>query len=115
MEQYVIVYTVVTFGQISQQYKSATLANSDIFVLQWHVGIDDFIPVDDSPMNIGKVFTETSYIAVYGWLWKIAHHLLFWIDVSIHFFDSFFDFLLYNFCLNVVYCICLILMIKIID
>lgn len=33
---------------------------------RWHVGIDDFVPVDESIMGIGKVFTETSRVAVYG-------------------------------------------------
>jgi len=34
--------------------------------VQWHVGIDDFVPADDSAMGIGKVFTETSHVAIYG-------------------------------------------------
>jgi len=32
------------------------------------MGIDDFVPVDDSVMGIGKVFTETSHVALYGLL-----------------------------------------------
>jgi len=35
---------------------------------QWHVGIDDFAAVDESVMGIGKVFTETSHVALYGQL-----------------------------------------------
>ena len=33
---------------------------------QWHIGIDAFIPADESAMGIGKVFTETSHVALYG-------------------------------------------------
>jgi len=36
--------------------------------VQWHVGIDAFIPADESAMGIGKVFTETSHLALYGQL-----------------------------------------------
>jgi len=37
-----------------------------LYAVQWHIGVDDFAPVDESVMGIGKVFTETSHIAIYG-------------------------------------------------
>jgi len=39
---------------------------SDECFMQWHMGIDDFVSADESVMGIGKVFTETSRVAIYG-------------------------------------------------